>query len=77
MVFTLLGNIARSLKFDLISRKIGLVFSEMVLDTCDLFRCLGCDSNYRDEKLCNVSKADCIARDYILLSKPLEVSEVF
>ena len=27
------------------------------------------DCNYRDEKLCNVSKADCIARDYILLSK--------
>ena len=26
MVFILLGNIARSLKFELISRKIGLVF---------------------------------------------------
>ena len=27
------------------------------------------DCNYRDEKLWDVSKADCIARDYILLSK--------
>ena len=27
------------------------------------------DCNYRDEKLWDVSKAACIARDYILLSK--------
>ena len=41
----------------------------MELDTRELFRCLARDCNYRDEKLCDVSKADCIARDYILLSK--------
>ena len=70
MPFILLGNIASSLKFELISRKIGLVFFfAMELDTRELFRCLARDRNYRDEKLCDVSKADCIARDYILLSK--------
>ena len=42
----------------------------MELDTRELFRCLARDCNYRDEKLCDVSKADCIARDiHILLSK--------
>ena len=41
----------------------------MELDTRELFRYLARDCNYRDEKLCDVSKADCIARDYILLSK--------
>ena len=41
----------------------------MELDTHELFRYLARDCNYRDEKLCDVSKADCIARDYILLSK--------
>ena len=35
----------------------------------ELFRCLAHDCNYLDEKLCDVSKADCIALDYILLSK--------
>ena len=70
MPFILLGNIASSLKFELISRKIKLVFLyAMELDTRELFRCLARDCNYRDEKLCDVSKADCIARDYILLSK--------
>ena len=70
MPFILLGNIASSLKFELISRKIKLVFFyAMELDTRELFRCLARDCNYRDEKLCDVSKADCIARDYVLLSK--------
>ena len=70
MPFILLGNIASSLKFELISRKIKLVFLyAMELDTRELFRCLARDCNYRDEKFCDVSKADCIARDYILLSK--------
>ena len=41
----------------------------MELDTHELFRCLAHDCNYHDEKLCDVLKADCIARDYILLSK--------
>ena len=41
----------------------------MELDTRELFRCLARDRNYRDEKLCDVSKADCIGRDYILLPK--------
>ena len=41
----------------------------MELDTRELFRYLARDCNYRDEKLCDVSKADCIARDNILLSK--------
>ena len=27
------------------------------------------DCNYRDEKLWDISRADCVARDYILLSK--------
>ena len=61
-------NIASSLKFELISWKIGLFFYVMELDTHELFRCLARDCNYRDEKLCDVSKADCIARDYILFS---------
>ena len=48
----------------------GLFFFAMELDTRELFRCLARDCNYRDEKLCDVSKADCIARDiHILLSK--------
>ena len=41
----------------------------MELDTHELFHCQAYDRNYRDEKLCYVSKADCIAWDYILLSK--------
>ena len=43
-------------------------FSRWNLIRVNFFRCLACDCNYHDEKLCNVSKADCIARD-ILLSK--------
>ena len=49
MLFILLGNIASSLKFELISHKIGLVFFAMELDTCELFGCLARDCNYRDE----------------------------
>ena len=50
MPFILLGNIASSLKFELISRKIKLVFLyAMELDTRELFRCLARDCNYRDE----------------------------
>ena len=41
----------------------------MELDTRELFRCLVRDCSYRYERLCDVSKADCIARDYVLLSK--------
>ena len=37
MVFILLGNIACCLKFELISRKIGLVFFAMELDMRELF----------------------------------------
>ena len=43
----------------------------------ELLSCLACDRNYHDEKLCDVSKADCIVQDCILFSKLLEVSEVF
>ena len=58
----------------------------MELDTRELFRCLARHCNYHEEKLCTVSKADYIARDYIYIymyiafkahRKPLEVSEVF
>ena len=41
----------------------------MELDLHELFHCQAYDCNYRDDKLCDVSKADCIAQDYILLSK--------
>ena len=41
----------------------------MELDARELFCYLARDCNYRDEKLCGVSKVDCIARHYILLSK--------
>ena len=34
----------------------------MELDTCELFCCLARDCNYRDEKFCDVSKADSIAQ---------------
>ena len=54
MVLILLGNtcIGHSLKFELISHKIGLVFSAMEHDTRRLLCCLACDCNYRcDEKL--------------------------
>ena len=74
MVFILLGNIACSLKFELISRKIGLVFFAMELNMHEPFRCLAHDCNYRDEKLWDVSKADCIARDYYIAFKALESS---
>ena len=47
----------------------------MELDTRELFHCLAHDCNYHDEKLCDILKADCIARDYILLTKLLAVSE--
>ena len=72
MVFILLGNRVHSLKFQLISlifNKNWSFFLAMDLDTCELFHCLARDCNYRDEKLCDVLKADCIAQDYILLSK--------
>ena len=52
----------------------------MELDMRELFRCLAHDCNYRDEKLCDILKADCIARDYIIAYKAqklLAVSEVF
>ena len=71
MVFILLGNIARPLKFELTSRIKNWSFlrGAMELDTRELFRCLAHDCNYHDEKLCDILKADCIARDYILLTK--------
>ena len=84
MVLILLGNFARSASlkfevFEIISLKIGLVSSTMEHDMHELFCCLACDCNYRDEKLCAmfISKADCIAQDKILFSKLLDVSEVF
>ena len=68
MVFILLGNIARSLKFELISRKIGLVFFAMELDMRELFRYLARDCNYRDEKLSMFQKRIAL-HENILLSK--------
>ena len=58
--FILLGNIASSLKFEFVSSRWNLM-------RVNFFVAREC--NYRDEKLWDVSKADCIARDYILLSK--------
>ena len=58
--FILLGNIASSLKFELVSSRWNLMRVNFFVAH---------DCNYRDEKLWDVSKADCIARDYILLSK--------
>ena len=49
ILFIVLGNIASSLKFEFICRKIGLVLFAMELDTHELFRCLTRDCNYRDE----------------------------
>ena len=46
MPFILLGNIASSLKFELI--KLVFLYA-MELDTRELFRCLARDCNYRDE----------------------------
>ena len=48
---------AHSLKFEVfeIISLIGLVFSTMEHYTCELFCCLACDCNYRDEKLCDVN----------------------
>ena len=44
----------------------------------NFFCCLARDCNYRDEKLpMLISKANFIARDIILFSKLLDVSEVF
>ena len=66
--------------FEIISLKIGLVFSMMEHDTPELFCCLARDCNYRDEKYyCAmlISKAHCIAQDKILFSKLLDVLEVF
>ena len=49
ILFILLGNIASSLKFEFICRKIGLVLFAKELDTHELFHCLIRDCNYRDE----------------------------
>ena len=49
ILFIVLGNIASSLKFEFICRKIGLVLFAMALDTHELFRCLTRDCNYHDE----------------------------
>ena len=71
---------AHSLKFEVfeIISLIGLVFSTMAHYTCELFCCLACDCNYRDEKLCDVnftSRLFCTRQ--ILFSKLLDVLEVF
>ena len=71
---------AHSLKFEVfeIISLIGLVFSTMEHYTCELFCCLACDCNYRDEKLCDVnftSRLFCTRQ--ILFSKLLDVLEVF
>ena len=78
MLFILLGNIASSLKFELISHKIGLVFFAMELDTRELFGCLARDCNYRDENYVMFQKRLHCTRLYIALKaqKLLEVSEV-
>ena len=70
MPFILLGNMASSLKFELISRKIKLVF--FWRDGAWYTWTFSLPSTWLQLpwwKLCDVSKADCIARDYILLSK--------
>ena len=62
---------AHSLKFEvfeIISLKIGLVFSTMEHDTPELFCCLARDCNYRDEELCDVNfrTALCCTRQNIV-----------
>ena len=70
--FILLRNIVHSLKFELISPKIGLVFFGVGTWYTWTFSLPSTCCNYHDEKLCHVSKVDCIARDYILLAKLTE-----
>ena len=58
MFSILLGDLARSSKFEafeIISCEIELVFSTMEHDMRELFCCLAGDSNYHDEKLCNIN----------------------
>ena len=59
ILFILLGNIASSLKFEFICRKIGLVLFAMELDTHELFRCV--TATWLQLPWWN-SKADCITR---------------
>ena len=70
MPFILLGNIASSLKFELISPNIKLVFFyAMELDTRELFRCLARDCNYRDENYAMFQKRIALRETIYLLSK--------
>ena len=71
---------SRNLKFELISRKIGLVFLRDGTWYTWTFSLPSTWVQLPWWKLCDISKADCIARDYILLSKlrsSWRFSEVF
>ena len=73
MVFILQGNIAHSLKFELISRKIGLVFFlrwNLIHMNCFIAKFMTA-TTVMTNNLCDVSKADCIARVYIILLSKL------
>ena len=78
VLIILLGNTAHSLKVELISNKIGLVFSAMEHDMRELFCCLARDCNYCDEQLCDADfKSGLFCMTLYMFSKLLEVSEVF
>ena len=65
---------------EIISRKSVLFLPRWNMIRVNVFCCLARDCNYCDVmKTCAmlISKADCIARDKILFSKLLDVSEVF
>ena len=75
MPFILLGNIASSLKFELISRKIKLVFFyTMELDTRELFCCLARDCNYSDENYAMFQKRIALHETIIILLSKLRSS---
>ena len=58
MVLILLGNLARSLKFEafeIISCKSLLFLPQWNMIPVNIFCCLACDCNYHDEKLHNLN----------------------
>ena len=81
MVLILLGNLARSLKFEafeIISGKSLLFLLRWNMIHVNFFCCLARDCNYRGENLGDVIfKSGWYAQDKILFSKLLDVSEVF
>ena len=81
MVLILLGNLARSLKFEafeIISGKSLLFLLRWNMIHVNFFCCLARDCNYRDENLHDVNfKSGLYCTRKTLFSKLLDVSEVF